>query len=55
VLLIKTLDAALPESVEFGSQDVSAETSVPRVPVAVRRADAFGVMAESFFKHGIER
>jgi hypothetical protein len=58
-LLLKALEAALPEmpspeSEHFESRDVSAETSVPRVPIGVRRADALGVMAESFLKHGIE-
>jgi urease accessory protein UreH len=31
--------------------DVSAETSEPRPSIRVRRADALGLMAESFLKH----
>jgi hypothetical protein len=58
-LFLKALAAGLPESSEpkptgFKCHDVSAETSVPRVPIEKRRADALGVIAESFLKHGIE-
>jgi hypothetical protein len=58
-LFLKALEAALPEtpspeSERFEGRCVSAETLGPRVPIGVRRADALGVMAESFLKHGIE-
>jgi hypothetical protein len=42
------------EAERFEGRDVSAETFAPRVPITVRRADALGVMAESFLAHGIE-
>jgi hypothetical protein len=58
-LFLKALSAALPEvpqpeSTQSASRDVSAETSQPRVPIATRRADALGLIAESFLAHGIE-
>jgi len=34
------------KSAESESRDVSAETSVPRVPIAARRGDALGLIAE---------
>jgi len=39
---------------EFESNDVSAETSVAKTPLAVRRADALNLIAENFLQHGIE-
>ena len=58
-LFLKAPGAALPEvpkaeSAKFESHGVSAETSVPRVTIAVRRADALGQIAERFLQHGIE-
>jgi len=58
-LFLKALSAALPEvpesePAESESRDVSAETSGPRVPIAVRRADALALIAESFLAHGTE-
>jgi len=58
-LLLKAIDAALPEvpasdPMEFESNDVSAETSVAKIPIATRRADALGLIAESFLQHRIE-
>ena len=37
-----------------GSTDVSAETSVDNATPAMQRADALGLMAESFLQHGAE-
>jgi len=58
-LVLKAVDAALPEvpaanTMEFVSRDASAETFVTKIRVAVRRADALGLIAESFLQHGIE-
>ena len=60
-LFIKALDAAVKENDQLTSGNltvgVSAETSGPpevRPNIRVRRADALGLMAESFLKHGAE-
>lgn len=65
-LLLKALDAAMPE---VSQPDVPAETSIEASrgvseggfmrsddwpTVSARRADALGVVAESFLKHGVE-
>jgi hypothetical protein len=57
-LVVKALDAALAE-VPFEAEDpaagvidVSAETRTVKLPPSVRRADALGVMAESFVVNG---
>jgi hypothetical protein len=64
-LFIKALDAALKESDQAMSGNltvgVSAETSTSvqtriakRANIRIRRADALGLMAESFLKHGAD-
>jgi len=58
ILFLKALDAAMPEVPEPESPEVP-QHHVPagtpqRPPTASRRADALGVIAESFLKHGIE-
>ncbi len=57
-LVLKALELALTE-VPFEAEDpaadvvdVSAETSTVKLPPSVRRADALGVMAESFIANG---
>jgi len=51
-LFLKALDAALAD---IPLPDVSAETSLDERPgFPARRADALGVLAESFLKHGAE-
>ena len=48
-LFLKALQAAVDE---FPTTDVSAETSTVKSPIAARRADALGMLAESFLEHG---
>ena len=48
-LLLKALAAGIPKPT-----DDSAESSRPRAPIGMQRADALGVIAESFLEHGIE-
>ncbi len=50
-LLLKALEAAMKD---VTPPDVSAETSEPRPTMSVKRADALGVLAESFLQHGGE-
>lgn len=51
-LFLKALEAA-QEDIQF--RDVSAETPLDERPsLSARRADALGVLAESFLKHGAE-
>jgi Domain of unknown function (DUF222)/HNH endonuclease len=48
-LLLKALVEAIEE---ISPADVSAETPTVKSPFAVRRADALGLLAESFVEHG---
>jgi hypothetical protein len=52
-LLLKALDAALEEiPVEDAVEDVPAGTPVDNLNRSARRADALGLIAESFLQHG---
>ncbi len=56
-LVLKALDAAIEDIPlpDGAARDVSAATfSVDRPTISARRADALGVLAESFLKHGAE-
>lgn len=55
-LVLKALDAAIADiPLPEGAKDVSAATfSVDRPTISTLRADALGVLAESFLKHGAE-
>ena len=53
-LFLKALQAAIDEtsSTDVATAEVSAETPNVKSPIAARRADALGLMAESFVENG---
>jgi hypothetical protein len=50
-LLLRALQAAMEEQ---PAPDISCEPSAPAPRLGARRADALGVLAESFLRHGAE-
>ena len=53
-LLLKALNVAMEDIPGPGASDVSREIADKKPSFPMRRADALGLIAESFIKHGIE-